>query len=146
MNTIEGNKIIAEFLEWEMIDEEGRIAVPNLYPFTVTTKDKRSTGWTSCFADELEFHTSWDWLMPIIEKIESDFNPAIKTWVSINGRECGMWNYFDVTEILREGQKAEDYERFKVQANGKTKIEATYSAVLQFIQWYTTHSPLNPHP
>lgn len=90
--------------------------------------------------DVQRYDQDWNELMPVVEKIESDFDPTMKTWIQINGRHCDVWNYFDVTEILREAGSPQD-KRFKVRGNGKTKLEAVYDAVTQFIHWYNSNKP-----
>lgn len=74
----------------------------------------------------LEYHTSWDWLMPVVEKIENleyidrmgrfHFN-------AINFEE----NYTCVVT---------DKEEYFTQVEGETKIDATYLSVVEFIKWY----------
>lgn len=65
---------------------------------------------------DLEYHTSWEWLMPVVEKIESyDMNVKIHTsYTSI---------HFKRKQCI-------------VDVDGRIKIENTYSAVVQFIEWY----------
>lgn len=52
MNTIDNNKLIAEFIGLEKENE--------LYLFTTLMDDYKT--------DTLYFDTSWDWLMPVVEK------------------------------------------------------------------------------
>ncbi len=54
--TIEGNKLISDFMDLSRTDQ-------NKYPFgqPITGVNFR----------EAKYHTSWDWLMPVVEKIES---------------------------------------------------------------------------
>ena len=67
---------------------------------------------------ELEFHTSWDWLMPVIEKIES----------------MG----FDVN-ILSNGTQIIDYSNNIEITNNVSdisfdrKIDHTYQAIVRFV-------------
>lgn len=85
---------------------------------------------------QLQYHTSWEWLMPVVEKIEALKNGPInvnKVWITINGCECGIWTYFDVNEILRS---AGNDGKFRVKRRGESKIEATFLAVIDFITWY----------
>ena len=53
---MESNKLIAEFWEMELGDDKTMYYddAENLHPPTPV--------------DELKFHTSWDWLMPVVEK------------------------------------------------------------------------------
>lgn len=64
----------------------------------------------------LKYHKSWDWLMMVVQKIEStEFAP---TRVKIDCNECTII-----------GKK-----RFKVHTI--SKINSTYKCIVQFIQWY----------
>lgn len=63
-----------------------------------------------------KFHTSWDWLMPVVEGIEEyEMNVKIHTsYTSI---------HFKRKQCI-------------VDVDGGSKIENTYNAVVQFIEWY----------
>lgn len=135
VNVIKGNKLIAEFMGGK--PKNHPLGCGNMgYKFPVLIGKGSTLGADWYSYDALKFDTSWDWLMPVVEKIES----IGATWVQINGRHCDIWNYFDVREVLRNGDSVEETRKFKVRGNGKTKIEATYSAVLQFITWYNNNS------
>lgn len=56
-----GNKLIAEFMEYKLNDAE----YPNS-PF-YETKEGDFINYPDC----LNFHLSWDWLMPVVDKIYS---------------------------------------------------------------------------
>lgn len=55
MNTQENNQLIAEFMGWD-------INSPSTFPIDLHQEDSLQGHW------ELKFHTSWDWLMPVVEK------------------------------------------------------------------------------
>lgn len=93
MNTLEGNKMIAEFMQ----------------PLFAT--------------DISEYHTSWDWLMPVVEKIEKDHATDFEVIIYSSSCHIHKWN-----------PTKQDYDTF-ISGVGK-KIDAVYSAVIQFIQWY----------
>jgi len=59
MNTQENNKLIAEFMD--LLES----SLPNKY-WTEQSKE----GFGQGELVELQYHTSWDWLMPVVEKIE----------------------------------------------------------------------------
>lgn len=62
MKTIaECNKLIAEFM--------GRCGKVNKHLYWVNIP---SVKWVT--VEQMQFHTSWDWLIPVVEKIE-------KTWI-----------------------------------------------------------------
>ena len=56
---MEENKLIAEFMEVHEIMHDGY----SEYDFDDNTLDV-------VHEEELQYHTSWDWLMPVVEKIE----------------------------------------------------------------------------
>ena len=53
------NKLIAEFMGLSHC-EEGWITIPN---------ENRNGVSENEISNDLQYHTSWDWLMPVIEKI-----------------------------------------------------------------------------
>ena len=94
-NTKENNKLIAKFMGY----------------------DKKSY----LTKEDYIYHNSWDWLMPVIEKIENSkecFSFEIKesfVFISSNGHNfIHHWNYSEYS----------------------SKIEAVYMAVIDFIKWY----------
>lgn len=79
----------------------------------------------------LQFHFSWDWLMPVVEKIEGlDEDKS----VSITDKHC---------LIKGDHTTAAGWDIIISSNDGKTKIEAIWLAVISFIQWHKTHF-LNP--
>jgi len=68
----------------------------------------------------IKYHTSWDWLMPVVEKIES-------------------YERYDV-DILQYGTRISDNQKEIVNnianISFDTKIDHTYQAVLEFIKTY----------
>ena len=98
------NKLIVEFLGYidNGCSEEGFLIDPK-------------TNYDVCI-DSLQFHTDWNWLMQVVEKIES-----LGYRVTIVRHICRI----DLTEesklIISEDIK---------------KIEAVYTACLEFIKWY----------
>lgn len=98
MDKIEGNKLIAKFMGY------------------FNWEDKEYG----------KYNSSWDWLMPVVEKIEDlEFDEFKPVAVSIECLECEIKDY-------RKG--ALHFAYFE----GKTKIESVWQAVIQFIQWYNT--------
>ncbi len=92
--------------------------------------------------DEMRFHESWDWLMPVVEKIERQYktNFIIKCiWNEFN--EC---SYYQVIVTIEQGEMSKDrsciYDSKKIYDyigdTSKCKKEATYEAVVEFIKLY----------
>jgi hypothetical protein len=86
----EGNKLIAEFMDRnKAFDPRDKI---------------------------YQYHSSWDWLMPVVEKIEA-----------MRGTHLLMKPFG--CEILMFGKSL-------INEVGNTKIEAAWLAVVEFIKWY----------
>lgn len=72
----------------------------------------------------LKYHTSWDWLMPVVEKIEC---------ITIDNDDNSD-NFFNVMiEVFECNINGGDICICK---SGNTKLEATYNAVVEFINQY----------
>ena len=67
----------------------------------------------------LYYHTSWDWLMPVVEKIE-----ALKYRVEISHNGCLIESHKDL-DTARMNSGIGEIE--------PTKLKATYKAVVGFI-------------
>lgn len=72
---------------------------------------------------QLKYHESWDWLMPVIEKIEEI------TLLSAVGMNVNIYN--QLTEI-----KCRWTGEIIAYGKGKSRIQAAYYAVVEFIKWY----------
>lgn len=103
METIEGNILIAKFMQ---IYDENK------------SGEKYTTG------DALKYHTSWDWLMPVVEKIYSVGYKMIISYA--NGTVRIIDNNADYDEWI-------DFDSENIPV-----IEAVWKSVIQFIQWYNT--------
>ena len=71
----------------------------------------------------LKYRSSWDWLMPVVEKIENIEMEGKYFVVDIAQNVCEIYN------------KAEDIH-FNTCIVLDSKILATHLAVVRFIQWY----------
>ena len=104
-NITEKNKIIAEFLNLtsQVIFEQ---------VFAVSENGK-----TNFYKkDELKFHSDWNWLMEVVEKIES-----LGYRIEIVKHICRIYLSNKETIIISENTP---------------KIEAVYIACVEFIKWY----------
>ena len=104
---IEGNKLIAEF------------------------HGKYNTKWHTIGAfpeNQLKYHSSWDWLMPVVEKIES-----LDVWVIIKNRICVLDGVF----MKADGNNKEYYSDSQ---RKESKIEACWLEVVKFIEVYNSYN------
>lgn len=100
--TIENNKLIAQFM--------GKDVLYETHIHHETTSKTKVT--------KMQYHLSWDWLMPVVEKIESCFDGSVS--VTIDGDDVNI--EYSMT--------------YRHNVFGYTKLESTYKAVVEFIEWY----------
>ena len=121
MKTLENNKLIAEFLGYidNGCSEDGFLIHP------ITNYDVEISS--------LKYHEDWNWLMVVVEKIES---------LEIFDR-MGRFNIntknFDENYTSFITDKDEDF----IQCEGETKIKAVYNACVEFIKWYNNQNKVS---
>lgn len=125
---VSGSALIADFLGWEKSQKLNTYRVPNLYPI-FNINDEENTGWIEEKVSKLEFHTRWDWVMPVVEKIsKTKIGDGIKTVDYAYPRTFGMINDETGNLMVR-------FNSFQVFESEKL-IDATYLAVVDFLKWY----------
>lgn len=82
-------------------------------------------GYPIDYENGLEYDSSWAWLMPVVEKIESLFNNGV--CVTIDNKSC----FIVVTNC--------DFSRYVA---SDSKIEAVYTNCVEFIKWYNEQNKL----
>ncbi|MCK9544999.1 MAG: hypothetical protein M0R03_23535 [Novosphingobium sp.] len=131
---IEGNELIVSFLGWTKYSYNQKYDLTHCRDY-----DCYNIGEFSKYSDiyipesgnlpaahyNLEFHSSWDWLMPVVEKIEklqytcdicsTHLHKNMVSIGTISGKQCVR-----VIEDL--------------------KIKAVWTAVIEFIKWYNTQN------
>jgi len=137
MNTQENNKLIAEFMGKKTITIDELKSI---------LKENRENGFIhtpqAYVEDDLKYHSSWDWLMPVVDKIEREHkaNFRIKcTWNEFNDHSIHQ-----VIVNIEQGEMSKDksciYDSKKIYDYVgdavKDKREATYKAVVEFIKQY----------
>jgi len=117
----EGNKLIAEYVQIkykEIIYKTGSSG-DKYYHINDIPMLNDSCHCYPAYENDYQFHKSWDWLMPVVEKIENQGLDVI-----INTKTCVI---NDVGE--------DRFEPFESYSTG-AKIDATYYAVIEYIKWY----------
>ena len=110
MNTQENNKLIAEFMvrdkevDFHTTEEikEGFREEATWYALDGWVKD-----------DELQYHKSWDWLMPVVDKMNT----------------TELWDEYDISYLAT----------YLVSVD----INATYNAVVEFINQYNKNESID---
>lgn len=127
----EGNKLIAEFMGGvcsNYADGSKGWIIPNLTKNGVEGDEK-----------SLKFHSSWDWLMPVVEKIGKTIIP--KDWLkagwdlSVHYSIHSVGVSFEIGDhdlhITDSGIEAKMWDNIS-----KEPITRTWLAVIEFIKWY----------
>lgn len=122
MKTTEtNNKMIAEFMGFE--DASRIIGGGNVM--------RKKTEWKyGCQQykefkyEDLKYHSSWDWLMSVVEKIENfeDEN------------RCAKYNFNCVQSFVEIVDNETSEEIIEIDLDNK--FDSIYQAVVQFIEWY----------
>ena len=112
---MENNRIIAEFMEVNTF----RFGTITKYQTFNPNKEDRDYPENLDFAKDLMYNKSWDWLMPVVEKIE---NLNIVSFEKNLQEEGGYQVLFT---------KGDD---IIISHYAKNSIDATYRAVIEFIK------------
>ena len=120
-NIVENNKLIAEFMGvFDKILSTGNIHSWSDAPFYYTTEDTREKVIKN-ISKYSKYSKDWNWLMKVIEKIES--------------LENNLKN--ETREEFTQFQKVLSLPIY-------TKIEVVYNACVEFIKWYNNKPLVNP--
>jgi hypothetical protein len=101
------NELIAEFMGW--ICHEANTSYNHPRWYSPDSKDGRRKGTFKGYTHQLMFNSKWDWLMPVVEKIQNMPSPNV------------------------------EYSNHRNQLMGITigaPIRVIYSEVVKFIKWY----------
>ena len=120
-NEIEVNNIlIAEFMEFHR-DTEDLYLIDN---YNLRSENQ----FQATYVREMKFHTSWDWLMSVVEKIES----------LVDEKGCAIYNVVIqqcFVEII-ENHTSDEI----VNLDRDNKKDAIYDAVVEFIKYYNENN------
>lgn len=121
-----GNELIAEFMgakfdpEWRFLDKPENPIQPTWVFQEVPTKHSCSNWGT----DQLMYHEDWNWLMPVVEKIENlDAGRGIYL-VNIEGQYCSIKIHDETEWLICSTEFLES----------SSKIDAVWRTVVKFIQ------------
>jgi len=129
---LEGNKLIAKFVDLtphDLFPDE--MAGPDNFSWmatrvNVTSMYLKEDNEFISFEDLFEFHSSYDWLIPVVEKIEhiKDNEGNYKFSVNIGKDYCAIiYNDFDGFQVV-------------VKSVYQNKIMSIFEAVVEFIKLF----------
>ena len=142
---IEGNKLIADFMGYEYIPWNNCDDFKPGFWLRGLSKSQRQyisklpvKPFLCRNATQLAYNSSWNWIMPVLEKIESLTDDGYKYDVVI-----GFKTYCGITRSKNMMRDAERWESsHTVNEPGKiytwkptTKIQAIWIAVVKFLKW-----------
>jgi cytochrome oxidase Cu insertion factor (SCO1/SenC/PrrC family) len=122
------NKLIAEFMGYEecpmklyrMDDKFQSVKIYSEYQdedeYNTISAGARIIKFTP---EQMEFHTSWDWLMPVVESIE----------------RLG-YEFFIVEDRVKVSHNTDHSIETIIDLTSRSKLNATYNAVVEFINEY----------
>lgn len=116
-NTVlNGNKLIAEFMNINL--NTGFGSKDSQYKYA----EKISWLWNDeYYENTLHFHESWDWLIPVVEKIEN-----LGYYFQINTKMCS---------VARDNKGNNDSYLIKAKFGDETKLQKTYICVIETIKY-----------
>lgn len=109
----ENNILLAQFIGWELYN--------NLLTFD---ESLFTFSESNVFILDLKFHSDWNWLMEVVEKIERYLYDEQGTEFKIDVF-AGASIYIPKTKI-----------HIHFPYNNSSKIEAVYNACIDFVKWY----------
>lgn len=116
--TIDGNRLIAEFMgASHVVDGD----------LMYNKESQFYCGLYACPVNQLLYNSSWDWLMPVVGKIEEQGQS-----VSIF-RGCCDIRFDKIKEGEEEPEPIES-------GGGQPKIVSVWQSVVRYIQWYNTQN------
>lgn len=118
----EGNGLDVDQTEWQLENEKWleKVGIANVGWYAVNVKEDKWHEW-----ENVKYHTSWDWLMPVVEQIRKGIS----------------FRTFEIDyQLFYEDKKASSIFHLYIYASRDTVHEAVH----QFIQWYNQNKPNEP--
>ena len=127
------NKLIADFMGLIPIDNQDELSwyyVEDEVYFNNDFRYNNQIEYTT--SDMLPYKESWDWLMPVVEKIQhldNEFEVNVNFKIELTG----------AVELYINHKRVFGMTAFEV----GTLIDAVYEAIIEFIKWYNKNKKDN---
>ena len=123
---LKGNKLIAEFMKAKNENSD----IYYLPEFGHYFNSYGQIEYNECFrSNELKYHSSWDWLMPIVAKIFKLGYVCV-----FYGNHCCIQDKLSFTNSKQINKYPYYIDTYSL--NEDTLIEAVFEAIVKFIKWY----------
>ena len=127
----ENNRLIAEFMGWSTHPKHGDKYLINKSKYRVSLPWYSECNYEASLR-EFNYHSDWNILMPVVEKIENikikDY--SISTDITDDKTFINVWHYGDGGKwSILISNLNEEYKDFN-------KMQRTYKAVIEFINFY----------
>lgn len=133
----ENTILIAEFLCAKRKDKRVKYGITFIFPnnywrnieieydiyWGPTLEEDITNEW---YINDIKFHSSWDWLMPVVEKIES-----LGFTVSI---------YHNICKIEKNIDYLTNEEYVQLRKDFNSKLDSVYQTVVEFIKKYNNEN------
>jgi hypothetical protein len=125
------NELIAEFMGYKVIDDGiSKFIYYTVLKFECGRRQSYRTGAKGVVQIANLYNTSWDWLMPVVERIRTTI---------VNNHSVAV--VMEWTDGFRANQQSKAFCQIETYISdfSFTKdemIEATHKAVVEFIKWY----------
>jgi hypothetical protein len=138
MKTIEEkNKLIAEFMGGKF--KCVKFDLLDTWTIDLPWFDDPSNS-SLYFVKQLRYHLSWDWLVPVVEKIENiGVNVQIKgkyhPWHKKTYNQTTI--VYDIYKDIDENRATDLIELYRKSSETSfNKLDTVFEAVVEFIEWY----------
>ena len=128
MNT-ENNRIIAEFMDLKPVEVFGNYSISKDH---VSVNCENSNDAMNSFCQSTKYHSDWNWLMEVVEKIETKKYYKKEVQFSITKYSVKIQTLTNEDGLIISPCIFSSWGTY----GGTQKMKAIYNACLEFIKWY----------
>lgn len=125
------NRLIGEFMGADFKESKGCFTGISYFLDYTKCELKPDDREDQVWIHHIFYHTSWDWLMPVVEKIESMSTERQWFTVLIQGKICSISRNWI-------GLHGSSSSTIGFESTG-IKIENTHKAIIEFIHWHNAN-------